>query len=179
MWREALRTGGMVSITGPMIFISRLTANRPAGQAGFSLTEMLLVVATMAVVASIALPNLVSTQQSYQIHTAGLTVTSRVGEARMEALRRNRRMDVVLDPAAGTLRIVEVQPGPVDVLVSGPEYLPSTVIFDAAGTPNMRFAFDSLGRPINPPQTITLRHTGSQQRRVITVQSTGRLQVTQ
>ncbi len=151
---------------------------RHVGGAGFSLIELVVVIAILGLLASIAVPNLVSARQSYQIHTSGQLVTTRLGQARMEALRRNRQMDVVLDGATRSLRIVIVQAG-ADVTVEGPEYLPGGVIFDPAGTPNMRLTFDSLGRPLNPPQTVTLRHTGSGQRRVITIQPTGRLQLTQ
>ena len=149
---------------------------RPA--AGFSLIELLIVIAILGVLISIALPNMVAARRGYQIHTAGQVVTTRLGQARMEALRRNRQIDVVLDAAARSLTIVFVQGG-ADVTIDGPEFMPSGVIFDAAGTPNMRLTFDSLGRPLNPPQTVTLRHSLSNQRRVITILPTGRLQLTQ
>ena len=146
--------------------------------AGFSLIELLIVLAIVGVICSIAIPNLLAARQGYQIHTAGQLVNARLGQARMESLRRNRQIDVVLDAATRSVRIVVVQGG-ADVTVDGPEYLPTGVIFDPAGTPNMRLTFDSLGRPLNPPQVVTLRHTGSNQRRVITIQPTGRLQLTQ
>jgi prepilin-type N-terminal cleavage/methylation domain-containing protein len=151
---------------------------RPPVHSGFSLVELLIVLAIVGVIISIAIPNLMAARQGYQIHTAGQIVNSRLAQARMESLRRNRQIDVVLDAAARSVRIVVVQAG-ADVTVDGPEYMPSGVIFDAAGTPNLRLTFDSLGRPLNPPQTVTLRHTGSGQRRIITIQPTGRLQLTQ
>ena len=145
---------------------------------GFSLIELLMVLAIIGVITSIAIPNLMAARQGYQIHTAGLNITNRIAEARMEALRRNRQVVVVLDAVERSARVVVVQAG-VDVTVDGPEYLPTGVIYDAVGTPNLRLTFDSLGRPLNPPQTVTIRHTGSGQRRVITIQPTGRLQITQ
>jgi len=136
-----------------------------------------MVLAIIGVLTSIAIPNLLSARRGYLIHTAGQNIINRLAEARMEALRRNRQVDVVLDAVGRTARVVVVQGG-VDVTIAGPEYLPTSVIYDEAGTPNLRLTFDSLGRPLNPPQTITLRHTAGQ-RRVITIQPTGRLQITQ
>ena len=69
--------------------------------------------------------------------------------------------------------------GPVDVPIAEREYLPANVNYDGGGTPNLRIVFDSLGRPQNPPQTLMLRHSQTQARRIITIQPTGRLTVTQ
>ena len=66
-------------------------------------------------------------------NTAGITIASRLGEARMEALKRNRPVDVTLDAAARTLRATVTGPGGVVTDVSGPEYLPTGVVFELGG----------------------------------------------
>jgi prepilin-type N-terminal cleavage/methylation domain-containing protein len=150
----------------------------PASDAGLTLIETVMVLAIIGILVAIAVPSIVAARQGYQIHTAGITILNRVGEARMEALKRNRPIDVTLDAAAGTLRSTVTAPGGVVVNVSGPEYLPSGVDFVLGGGAVTRtITFDSMGRPVNPPQTFTLRHSGSGQVRTITVLSTGRLTV--
>jgi type II secretory pathway pseudopilin PulG len=144
-----------------------------------TLIEIIMVLAIVGVMMSVAIPNILAARQAYQIQTAGFNIVNRVGEARMEALRRNRQVVAVLDPATRSMRVVIVNPGPVDVPIAEPEYLPANVNFDGGGTPNLRITFDSLGRPLNPPQQLMLRHSQTQARRIITIQPTGRLTVTQ
>jgi Tfp pilus assembly protein FimT len=129
------------------------------------------------ILAAFALTSISTARRGYQIQTAGITFSNRLLEARTQALKRNRPIAVTLDSAAGTLRTTFTPPGSAPVDIGGPEFLPSGVVFDLGGATNLVVTFDSMGRPFNPPQTFTLRHTASGQLRIISVLSTGRVTV--
>lgn len=130
-----------------------------------------------AILAAIGTTSILTARRGYQIQTAGITFTNRLVEARTQALKRNRPIDVTLDVAAGTLRTTYTPPGGAAVEIGGAEYLPAGVVFEVADGAGLVVRFDSMGRPFNPPQTFRLRHTGSGQLRTITVLSTGRVTV--
>lgn len=142
---------------------------------GFTLIELLLVVALGMVVAAVALPNLATMNQTYRLSTARVTVTSKVYQARTNALKRNRPAWVLVDGAARTIQVQTAGVGgPEDI--GGPEFLPRGVVF-GTGAATATLTFDALGRPINPPQTIQVLYPGSGLTRTITVTSTGRVTV--
>lgn len=148
-------------------------ARRP--DAGISLIEVLIVVSIVGVLIAIAVPNLVSARQGFQMSTASATMRHRLAEARMESLKRNRRVDVVLDSAARSLT-TSVTTGGVATVVAGPEYLPSGVNFDLGGAATTTITFDSLGRPL-APTTFSLDYPGSGLTRTLSVLVTGRITV--
>jgi prepilin-type N-terminal cleavage/methylation domain-containing protein len=143
---------------------------------GFSLIEVVIVLAIIGVVIAIAVPNLLSARQGFQMSTAGATMNSRLAEARMESLKRNRQVDVMLDGAARSLT-TSVTVGGVATVVAGPEYLPSGVVFDLGGDATYQISFDSLGRPIAPPRTFGITYPGSGLARTLSVLSTGRITI--
>jgi type IV fimbrial biogenesis protein FimT len=149
----------------------------PARVAGYTILELMIVVTIVAVLASIAVPNLLAARAGFQISSAGSTAVNRLGEARMEALKRNRYVTVTLDPANRSMTTTTLDDVGQPMTIAGPEFMPSDVVFEIAGAPFLAIQFDSMGRPVNPPQTFTLRHTRSDQRRVLTISSTGRLTV--
>jgi prepilin-type N-terminal cleavage/methylation domain-containing protein len=155
----------------------RLSKGAPGSDRGFTLLETLVVLAIGGILAALAIASITTARRGYQIQTAGITFSSRLVEARTQALKRNRPIAVTLDAAAGTLRTTYTPAGGAPVTIGGSEYLPSGVVFDIGGAPSLVVPFDSMGRPFNPPQTFVLRHTGSGQTRTISVLSTGRVTV--
>ncbi len=150
-------------------------ARTSTSSSGFTLIEMMLVVALGLVLAGIALPNLRTMSQSYRLSAASAVVTSKVHQARTNSLKRNRPAWVLVD---GANRTVQVQTagasGPVNI--GGAEFLPTGVVF-STGTATATVSFDAMGRAVNPPQTIQLQYPGSGLTRTITVTSTGRVTV--
>lgn len=142
---------------------------------GFTLLELLLVVALAAVVAAIAIPNILSVGRTYRLSAASSAVVSKVHQARANALKRNRPSWVLVDGTLGTVRVQTTgASGTEDI--GGADYMPQGVTF-ATGAAQATLTFDAMGRPINPPQTIQLRIAGSGMTRTITVESTGRITV--
>lgn len=64
---------------------------------GFSLPEVLIVVLTVAILATLAVPQLFSTIQLNRIQTASSLVASKLSEAKMIAIKRNRSVSLVVD----------------------------------------------------------------------------------
>jgi prepilin-type N-terminal cleavage/methylation domain-containing protein len=64
--------------------------NRSAAQGGFTFIELLVVVALVAVLASIAAPSFISAIDKYQLKTAADNLTSDLQFARFEAIRNNQ-----------------------------------------------------------------------------------------
>jgi prepilin-type N-terminal cleavage/methylation domain-containing protein len=145
--------------------------------AGFSLVELIMVVAIIAVLSAIAIPNMLSARQGFRMQTASATVLHRLGEARMESVKRNRQVDVTLDGAARTVTARVTSAGGVTTIIAGPEYLPGGVEFNLGGAATYDISFDSMGRPTAPPRSFIVTYPGSGLARTVTVQSTGRIAI--
>jgi prepilin-type N-terminal cleavage/methylation domain-containing protein len=144
--------------------------------AGFTLLELMLVVSIGLTITAIAVPNLVSVNTSQRLATATSTVTAKVHEARVNALKQNRPAWVHIDGAARTVQVQTTAVGGAVVEIGGTQYMPRGVTF-GTGAAVATLTFDSLGRPVNPPQTIQLLYPGSGLTRTITVTATGRVTV--
>jgi len=141
---------------------------------GFTLIELMLVVSLGIVVAAVALPNLLTVNRTYRLSTASATVSSKVHQARVNALKQNRQAWVRIDGAARTVQVQVAGPGGGAIDVGGAEYMPQGVTF-GTGNAVVLVTFDAMGRPLNPPQSIQVLYPGSGLTRTITVTSTGRV----
>jgi prepilin-type N-terminal cleavage/methylation domain-containing protein len=89
--------------------MNRFCTARRTSAAGFSLVELLVVVAVACIVMAVAVPSVTATMQSYSLNSGTQIVASTVRSARLAAVSKNRQMRVLFNcPIAGQLRMVEV-----------------------------------------------------------------------
>ena len=145
-------------------------------QRGFTLLELLFVVALAAIFAAIAVPNLQAVGEAYRLSTAASAIASKLAEARTNALKRNRLTWVLVDGAARRVQVQTAAASGAATDIGGPENLPSGVVFSIEES-TASVTFDALGRPLDPPQSIQLHSPASGLARTIAVTSTGRITV--
>jgi prepilin-type N-terminal cleavage/methylation domain-containing protein len=153
-----------------------MSRSRRQSSAGFTLLELLLVVAILAILMGVCVPGLRAAREGYSLQAAGFSVEAKLNEARTSALKRNRQTWLLLDGTAHSLLVQTTGAGGAIVDLGELEMLDG-VVLDGLGGPTGTIVFDALGRPTVAPRTIQLRSRWSTRIRTVTVASTGRITV--
>lgn len=122
----------------------------PTREVGFSLIELIVVVAIIGIAAAVGLPAIASYYRNYQINGGAREVASEIAAARIKAISRNVNQGVTFQIVDNnTYRYVIEDENP-DLM--GPLYdLPLNVQFQApAGTTVGGFRFNRLGMICRP-----------------------------
>ena len=69
-------------------------------QAGFTMVELMIVIAVIAILTAIAVPNIISWLPNYRAKAAARDVISNFQKAKMEAVKRNRDVIIQFTPGA-------------------------------------------------------------------------------
>jgi prepilin-type N-terminal cleavage/methylation domain-containing protein len=124
-------------------------------QSGFSLVELLVVVAVIAIIAAVGLPNLAGYIRNYKIRGAAKSVASEIQTARSKAIMTNTNAGVyfvVVDADSYRYILADndagAQRGPLQDLPTGIQFIPSTA--ENSG-PSLRYT--RLGQVCNPVAT--------------------------
>lgn len=145
---------------------------------GFSLVELLIVVFIILVLIAAALPSVNRTIQLWRLQASTAMVVSKIADARMNSIKRNRPSSLVLNAAAGTVQVVSTDAAnnPINIGAAEPLRRGITLV---APTPAV-ITFDSLGWPTaGAVQTIRLQNlasAGNDQKNVV-ISATGRVNV--
>ncbi len=112
---------------------------------GFSLHELMVIIGIIAIMAAVAMPNLIGWLPRYRLGTAAREVMGAMEHARMTAIRRNADVVVAFDYAANSYRTT-LEGGTVKAGA-----LPAGVDLKepSSGSLGAVFRFNSQGMPVD------------------------------
>jgi len=110
-------------------------------QAGFTLMEVMIAVAIIGILATVAVPNFVGWTPRYKLKSAVMELTSSLQYARMRAIKEDQNCTVTFDTGAGTCNLACLNKT-VDLSDYG-----DTVEFSSVSTANFDFTPRGLTEP--------------------------------
>lgn len=150
--------------------------NEHDSQRGFSLTEMLVVAAIIFVIVATAIAVIAPTMQMRRLDTAAAMISSKLTEARINAIKRNTQTGLTFDVTDRTVRVQTSAGVNIGVAERLPADISLAVSPVAIGAP--RITFDSLGRLQGAtPPTVTLQASQAQKRKTVEVSAVGKISV--
>jgi prepilin-type N-terminal cleavage/methylation domain-containing protein len=105
---------------------------RIVGRRGFTLVETVIVIVLAGIMAAVALPRFAESRRSYQVDSAAHQLAGDLRRAQVEAIRRNRTIELFVS-SASTYRIRSVPP-PSPIVVYYTRSLDPPVTFGAGAT---------------------------------------------
>lgn len=84
----------------PVFSMNRLLPQ--SGTNGFTLIEMMIVIAMIAILAGIAVPNLTTMLPRFRTKAAARELKNDIQKAKLEAIKQNKECLVVFEPGSGT-----------------------------------------------------------------------------
>lgn len=116
--------------------------NVKSKRAGYSLLELLIVLCSIAILLSIAVPNFLSLMDSYRLIIAADGIASEMQYARWLAVSRNSRIVIRFDRDAKRYQLIEPGSG----VVSPVKHLPEGIRF--ISLPRASISFHSRGNAV-------------------------------
>jgi competence protein ComGC len=159
--------------SGTFTKISRLQKNI----SGFSVPELLVVCLIISILVVISLPGAVRTLQLYRLDGSVSIISDKIVEARMNAIKRNRRAWLRIDATAKTAQVRSTNSAGQTIDVNSPERLPRGLGIDS--TSPVEIGFDSMGRLATTTQGVTIIESNSNKRKTITISPSGKVSVGQ
>ena len=145
------------------------------GQRGFSIIELVVVLAIIIALVAMAVPKTIETLRTYRLTTAVSMTSAMLNDARMSAIKRNRTTWLTLDRTAKTVQVRSTDDAGNPIDVGFPQKFPQAV--NVNGTTSIDVSFDSLGRSSSGTQTFTIVEASSNLRKDITVSPAGKVSV--
>ena len=143
--------------------------------AGFTLIEILVVVAIVSILAAVTMPTVAGAMDRYYILSAGQQVASTIRAARVQAVGKNMQLRVRFNyPAAGQYQVVRHSDG--TTAVGQVQILPRDVSFQDGAAD---IAFDTNGRLTtgSVAAAIVVTNGTAADNRTINVSTSGRVQL--
>ena len=106
---------------------------------GFTLIEVLTVIAIIAIVASIVLPNVVAWLPRYRLNSGAEEIQSTLQLARLGAIKQNTSATVTFSTATGTFWVS------IDGRNIKKGRMPAGIVIDSITSPASKVEFDSRG----------------------------------
>ncbi len=138
---------GMTTINPKKVFKMERNSNK---QSGFTLLELVVVVAIIALVSIIALPQLHTTQENYRLKSAAVDMLSYFQKAKMEAVKRASSVSLAFTEGTNGKFVMFVDDGAgsgtaENIIRDGSEEILSQVSMPKGVTLTANFTADSAG----------------------------------
>jgi Tfp pilus assembly protein FimT len=168
----------MLNLNQKVTETTKQSLKRQGCDRGFSTFELVIVLVVIAVVCAIAIPNATRSVELHRLDGAASLLASKLAEARMNAIKRNRQAWVLVDPAARTMQIQSTDNAGATINVGTAASLPDGVNFTSPAVAT-QVRFDSLGRlPAGAPAwTITFRGVRNTRTKDVGITVAGRVSV--